>query len=306
MAEQQKKNQRMKQVLLILAVIALLIINAVKFYLDYLSSKEKDDLIAKKNQELQYTYRRIDSINKELEERVIELKKLGGNIDSLIVLQIELEKEKRRIQTSYTDLKQNYDEINDRLEGYTTLLQQQDEEIVRLKKVNQVLLAENTTLKTEKTKLSDSIIQLSQSKKDLLDKIETAAILKAEDIKINAVSNGGKEREGGEYKAKHIDQLHISFRLAENKVTKVEGKDIYIIVVDPNGEALYDISAGSGTFIYQDKELFYTLKQNILFDNTMQHLSFLYKRGAQYKPGLYLIDIYADGYKIGSSTFVVK
>ncbi len=304
--EENKKKQQTKRTLLIIAVVALLLINAVKFYLDYLSSKKKDNLLAQKERELQITYQRIDSISKELELKLFETKKLGGNIDSLIVIQIQLEKDKKLLQGSYEDLKEKYSDITDRLEGYTTLLQHQDEEIERLKKVNALLLTENTGLKTEKVKLSDSIVQLKQTEKKLIEKIEIASALKAENITINALNERGKERDGGIYKAKHIDQLKITFNLAENNVTKIEGKDIYIVIRDQRGEPFYDINTGSGTFIYQNKEIFYTSKQNILFDNTKQVLTFLYKKGNDYTSGTYTIDIYADGDKIGTSSFVVK
>lgn len=304
--EENKKKQQTKRTLLIIAVVALLLINAVKFYLDYLSSKKKDNLLAQKERELQITYQRIDSISKELELKLFETKKLGGNIDSLIVIQIQLEKDKKLLQGSYEDLKEKYSDITDRLEGYTTLLQHQDEEIERLKKVNALLLTENTGLKTEKVKLSDSIVQLKQTEKKLIEKIEIASALKAENITINALNERGKERDGGVYKAKHIDQLKITFNLAENNVTKIEGKDIYIVIRDQRGEPFYDINTGSGTFIYQNKEIFYTSKQNILFDNTKQVLTFLYKKGNDYTSGTYTIDIYADGDKIGTSSFVVK
>jgi predicted nuclease with TOPRIM domain len=304
--EENKKKQQTKRTLLIIAVVALLLINAVKFYLDYLSSKKKDNLLAQKERELQVTYQRIDSISKELELKLFETKKLGGNIDSLIVIQIQLEKDKKLLQGSYEDLKEKYSDITDRLEGYTTLLQHQDEEIERLKKVNALLLTENTGLKTEKVKLSDSIVQLKQTEKKLIEKIEIASALKAENITINALNERGKERDGGVYKAKHIDQLKITFNLAENNVTKIEGKDIYVVIRDQRGEPFYNINTGSGTFIYQNKEIFYTSKQNILFDNTKQVLTFLYKKGNDYTSGTYTIDIYADGDKIGTSSFVIK
>ncbi len=79
-----------------------------------------------------------------------------------------------------------------------------------------------------------------------------------------------------------------------------------IRIIDENGQVLFDVARGSGTFIYQGKEEFYTASQDILFDNTRQKLSFLYDKGSEYAPGTYTMEVYTDDYRMGSGTFVVK
>jgi hypothetical protein len=69
---------------------------------------------------------------------------------------------------------------------------------------------------------------------------------------------------------------------------------------------LFDVARGSGTFMYQSKEEFYTAAQEILFDNTKQQLSFIYDKGSEYPSGTYDLEIYADDYQIGKGQFVVK
>jgi cell division protein ZapB len=86
----------------------------------------------------------------------------------------------------------------------------------------------------------------------------------------------------------------------------VEGKKILIRIVDENSQVLFDVARGSGTFIYNGKEEFYTAAQEILFDNTMQKLTFIYEKGSDYAPGSYLLEIYCDDYRMGSGNFAVK
>ncbi len=69
---------------------------------------------------------------------------------------------------------------------------------------------------------------------------------------------------------------------------------------------IFDTARGSGTFIFNGKEEFYTASQEILFDNTKQKLSYLYEKGSDYASGTYSLEIYCDDYKIGSGTFAVK
>jgi hypothetical protein len=69
---------------------------------------------------------------------------------------------------------------------------------------------------------------------------------------------------------------------------------------------LFDVARGSGTFELDGKETFYTEKQEILFDNTQQQVNFLYEKGSEYLPGRYVMELYTDGYLMGSKSFRVK
>ena len=73
-----------------------------------------------------------------------------------------------------------------------------------------------------------------------------------------------------------------------------------------NRQVIFDVAKGSGTFLLGGKEEFYTLAQELLFDNSKQKLSFLYDKGSDYASGNYTVDIYTDGYLMGSMQFAVK
>ena len=79
-----------------------------------------------------------------------------------------------------------------------------------------------------------------------------------------------------------------------------------IRVVDPNGQIIFDVAKGSGTFMLDGREEFYTAVQTIVFDNSKQKLSFIYDKGSEYSTGQYTIEALTDGYKMGSGTFMVR
>ena len=146
--------------------------------------------------------------------------------------------------------------------------------IAKLEALNEELLSENTNLKSEKNELNDSISRLKNNREELEGKVEMASRLKAENIKIIAINSRGREREDKEFKPRHIEKLKIQFNLAENSVAQPEGKDIIVRVINPLGNALFDVATGSGSFMINGKEMFYTAKQEILFDNTQQRAFF--------------------------------
>jgi cell division protein ZapB len=79
-----------------------------------------------------------------------------------------------------------------------------------------------------------------------------------------------------------------------------------IRIVDENGQVLFDVAKGSGTFLFNNKEEFYTAAQEILFDNSKQKLTYLYDKGSDYNEGVYLLEVYTDGYLMGKGQFEVK
>src|SRR5918995_3038770 len=288
---------------IIIAVLSVVIVvQAIKIYLD---SKEKQTIntdLTSTKQELATTEQRLREISTELDQRITEITKLGGNVTDLEKAKADIEAELNRSRRATG---QEIKALKDKVEGYEMLLKNKDEEIEKLKSVNKELLTENTTLKVEKNELGDSINRLSQSKDELATKVEIASQLKVENFRIVALNDRGKER-NSPFKARQVEQLKVEFNIAENNVAPVEGKKIMIRVIDENGQVLFDVARGSGTFLLNGKEEFYTASQEILFDNTKQKLSFLYDKGSEYPEGTYNLEVYTDDYMMGSGQFVVK
>jgi cell division protein ZapB len=280
----------------------IIILQGLKIYFD---SQEKTELRTEKTtieEEYAVTLQRLEDINGELDQRIAEITKLGGDVTELQKAKEEIETQlKRQLRANGKVIK----ELKDKVEGYEQLLKNKDEEIEKLQSVNKELFSENRTLKTQKNQLGDSINRLSQTKEELATKVAIASHLKVENMRIVGLTERGKERESP-FKSKQVGQLKIEFNIAENNVAPVEGKKVMVRIVDQNDQVLFDVARGSGTFMFNSKEEFYTAAQDILFDNTRQKLSFLYDKGSDYAAGSYTLEVYTDDYMMGSGKFVVK
>jgi len=295
-----RKSNRNAIIIACLSVV--IVVQAIKIYLD---SNEKQTIntdLTSTKQELATTEQRLREISSELDQRIAEITKLGGNVADLEKAKADIEAELNRSRRATG---QEIKALKDKVEGYEMLLKNKDEEIDKLKHVNKELLTENTTLKTQKNVLGDSINRLSQSKDELATKVEIASQLKVENFRIVALNDRGKERTSP-FKSRQVEQLKVEFNIAENNVAPIEGKKIMIRVIDENNQVLFDVARGSGTFLINGKEEFYTAAQEILFDNTKQKLSFLYDKGSEYAEGTYNLEVYTDDYMMGSGQFVVK
>lgn len=295
-----KRNNKVPVIIAFMAIV--IIIQGIKIYLDTKEKQEVRTQLITTEEELATTMQRLKDINTELDDKIAQVKKLGGDVSDLQQAKTEIEEELRRTKRATG---KEIKALKDRVEGYELLLKNKDAEIVKLQSVNKELLTENRSLKTEKNQLGDSLNRLTQSKEELATKVAIASQLKAENIRIVALNDRGRER-GSPFRVKQIQQLKVEFNLAENSVAPIEGKKIMIRIIDENGQVIFDVSRGSGTFIYNGKEEFYTASQEVLFDNTRQKLTYLYDKGSDYAPGTYTLEIYTDDYLIGRGDFVVK
>lgn len=295
-----RRNNKVPVIIALMAVI--IIIQGIKIYLDTKEKQEVRTQLITTEEELATTMQRLNEINTELDEKIAQVTKLGGDVSDLEQAKAEIDEELRRNKRATG---KEIKALKDRVEGYELLLKNKDEEIAKLQTVNKELLTENRSLKTQQNRLGDSLNRLTQSKEELATKVAIASQLKAENVRIVALNDRGKER-NSPFRSKQIDQLKVEFNLAENSVAPIEGKKIMIRIIDENGQVLFDVARGSGTFIFNGKEEFYTAAQEVLFDNTRQKLTFHYEKGSEYAEGNYALEIYTDDYLIGRGEFAVK
>jgi len=293
-------NSMMVIIVSILAIVV--IIQGIKIYFDHNEKLSVQTQLGTTEEDLAVTMQRLNEIREELNLKIQEIEKLGGDISELERTKQEIDRElkntQRRTNQAIRDLK-------DRVEGYEELLLAKDEEITKLQSLNKELFSENVQLKTQRIRLSDSIRNIAKNKDELETKVAIASQLKVENIGIVAINDKGRERPSP-FRSRQLERLRVDFNIMENNVAPIEGKSILLKITDENGQVLFDVSKGSGTFMYEGREEFYTSKQDILFDNTRQKLSFIYEKGSDYPSGVYTIEIFTDGYKMGTEQFVVR
>jgi cell division protein ZapB len=294
------KSNRSSVIIFILVLI--IIGQSVKIYMDYREKQTITETLVEKTDELDNTLQRLNEIKAELDDKIATITKLGGDITELEKAKGEIQKELSRTRTRNAKA---IAELKDRVEGYEELLNVKDQEIERLKAVNKELFTENRSLKTKQNVLSDSINRLAKNKQELTEKVSIASRLEAENIRVVALNSRGKERTPP-FRAKQLEKLKVEFNIAKNDVAPIEGKTILVRVIDENDQVIFDVSRGSGTFMLNGRETFYTAQQEILFDNTRQQLAFVYEKGSEYASGTYRVEVFTEGYLMGSFSFEVK
>ncbi len=268
---------------------------------------------------------KLDSVAEQLNLRLIQIKKLGGKVSELEIAKAQILGDQKHLE----DI--DPAEFQKKLNYYLHLLGQKDAEIKKLKKENVVLILQNDSLSREAQILKVGLVNIQKAledssktfglkerelseksrvleirNKELSEKVSAAAALRAEGVNVYAISSRGKESAVNNQKAKKVDKIRVMFHLQENSLANKEIKTVFLRIIEPTGTTISDYNLGSGTFDFKGRELTFTSRQRIFYENSHQSVEFIYSRPNGFKPGKHEIELYAEGYLIGLGTFEVR
>ncbi|AFK03593.1 hypothetical protein Emtol_2457 [Emticicia oligotrophica DSM 17448] len=271
--------------------------------------------LTSKVEQLSSTQIKLDSISKSLDQKILEVQSLGGSVAELEAVKAQLENDKKKLKSDLNFSVQKYEA---KIKDYENFLVAKDDDIRKLKEENGVLVAknqtletekqqvivENTSLKTEKEALTTTLADVNTKNTDLSRQVTLASAMKAVNVQVAALSSKGKERDGGEYKARRIDQIKVSFIMPSNPIAAQNNKDIFVRVLDANGAV---VENGNGGVTQIDgKEIGYTFKNSVPFENNDQRVELVSGKVANFTKGKYTVELYSEGFKIGKGGFEVK
>ncbi len=294
----------------LLAIIGVLlgIIAFLGYYAYDLKQQVTKDVAALENkqQQLEKVYTKLDSISKALDEKIQEIQKLGGKVDGLLKVKKQLEKEKYELKLTKKIPADRYAKIKEKIQAYETLLKQKADEIIELRKANELLSSENQDLKQHADSLKNKLSDLSGTAENLSQKIKSAAGLKANSLVLQAIAENGKVRTETEYKSKHLALLRINFKIDDNKIAEKGNRNILIKIIDAQGNTLLAADGSLGKFTYAGTEMPYTISKEVVFDNGGQQYVIDCKTAKPYESGRYMVELYCEGIMIGSGNFVIR
>jgi uncharacterized protein YoxC len=223
-------------------------------------------------------------------------------------LQTEIESRKAEINRILNDknataadlqrARQLIEELNNQIGKFET-------SIAKLRGENRELTVRNTQLSAEKDELSQNLTAKISENNELENTVNVAGTLTAADISITPLrdARNGKEKETS--RAKKVDKLKIIFTV-ENRITAAGLVNLYIIVTDPQGQVIQNVTSGS-IATRQDGERNFTAKVPFEYETgTKKPVSFSVTNADGFVSGEYKIEIYHNGFKIGEGIKTLK
>jgi hypothetical protein len=117
----------------------------------------------------------------------------------------------------------------------------------------------------------------------------------------------GKEKETT--KARKVDVLRIKFDIDENRIAENGTKQLYVRIIAPDATILGNPTNSSGMMNTSNGgQLGYSVEKDISLvqGQMVKDVTVDWHQEGDYKTGDYIIEIYNEGYKVGSGNVTLK
>ncbi|PLX11881.1 MAG: hypothetical protein C0597_14385 [Marinilabiliales bacterium] len=142
---------------------------------------------------------------------------------------------------------------------------------------------------------------------DLTTKLGYASRLNVEGLTVTPLKKSFANKEMQTALSKRTQKIKICFDVMDNKVADPGMKDIYIRILTPEAEVLTETETPL-TFNHPElkQSVVYTMVETINFKNQKINTCVKWQATEQYKPGLYIVEIFSKDNKLGMTTFTLK
>lgn len=228
-----------------------------------------------------------DSVNNELRANIILER---DKADSLMA---KLRSER---SINHSKLRQYEKELG----TLRTVMRHYVHQIDSLNTLNKELATQNTRYRkkvAEETKRAD---MAEEKAAEMSNQIRRGAIVKARGITMLAFNAGGTSVK----KASRASQLRTDLTLSANELTRPGNRYVYVRITGPDGIVL---SGGPDNIMdFEGDAISYSDRREVDYQNEDLDVSIYFRSPVELISGEYRVDVYMDGYHLGSSELVLR
>ncbi len=190
--------------------------------------------------------------------------------------------------------------LNDKITGM-------EQQVAQLTQDNQNLTQDKVALTQDKVKLTEDLTTTTATKDSLVQKVDVASTLNANNIAITPIDVRHNGKEKVTTTAKHVSKLVISFDV-NNRIAQPGTTDVFVVVTGPDGKPISVQSLNSGTFTTrEDGDKAFTAKLPVDIETAKKkNVQFAFTPGNNFQQGNYTIQIYQNGFLIGEGARELK
>jgi hypothetical protein len=180
--------------------------------------------------------------------------------------------------------------LSDDIKNYNTQIRSLIRENLELKKENSDI---KDKIESLRKRIDSASLVISENKKI----IEIGSTITASAFRVEGIGKNWMGEEVRRNKARNVEKLKIYFSLEENKIAETGNKNLYVCVSDPSGNALGNDTDRIVT--REGKEKIFSRKFTIEYKKVEHQEIFFYLDSPDgFKPGVYFIDVYQNGFRI--------
>ncbi len=253
----------------------------------------------------------ISDLNTKYQEALVNIESYKGQnvqLDSIVA-----EKEKVLL-----DFKDNYSsgqnkskisrsEYDKKVANMNSIVNDLQTQITQLQQQDNMLITKNDSLGNS---LAQQMITTSQQnfKATSHKTAPVTSLLKPTSISITGVRTKSSGTEEQTDNAKQVERLKVCWDIPENAGTDDGEKTFYIRIIGPDGMTLATESTGSG--VIKDARtaspIQYSTATMINYEKKAMNACAAWQQAAPFGKGIYLVNIYEDGYLVGTGKLELK
>jgi hypothetical protein len=240
-----------------------------------------------------------DSLAKELMIMVAHSDTLKTDNDSL---KASLDRERKKIIQLLSANASNIQLIKSYKNEISTMRDIMKSYIVQIDSLNsrnKILVAENSEIRQQITKVESTNTELEKVKEQLNAKVEIASVIQAKDILAAALNKKRKETT----RISLLDKLRICFTLRENPIATAGQKEVFMRVLRP--DSLVIATSPDNLFNYKDNKLIYSASRVADYLNQDIEICIFLDNTGDFIPGNYSVELYLEGTMIGRTNFML-
>lgn len=284
-----------------LIIIILLALLLIFFVIDKIHQKQKTEEIIT---QLEESNTEKQNISNEMKELLVQYDELKTNNDTI---NAKLAAEQKRIKQLIDELKyvksSNSAKIKQYKKELNTLRKIMRSYIVQIDSLytrNQELVKENAQVKNEYRIIISENQELSTARDSLEGTVKKASELKA----LNLVASGINKRGKKTNRISKLDKVKVCFTIDENVIAPRGEKWVYIRIAKPDKYILHE--SDNDLFTFEGKEIAYSAKRIVNYQGELTNMCIYWKKNENLIPGLYYVDVFADGSLIGTTAFTLN
>lgn len=267
---------------------------------------EQADSLKRQNDSLELAnltteFNRLNAEFQQIEEKEVEIRYVQNDTlkrqyeeakARVTALKKELENERKANKVNMAKIKELETEINT-LKG---IAKHYLEEINRLNQENAGLRQEIATEKGRNETLVRENETVARNNAALEHTVQLAKKLNITGLSLRAYKNDKEEKNVSKAK-----KFGVSFTVTPNNTAAPGNKTFYIRILSPEG----DLLGGGSSFTYDGASLQATASRTVEYANQELPVSIYWAVNTTLTPGTYKVEVFADGYRLGSGSFTM-
>ncbi len=299
----QSESGSAKQKNWIIALLAFALVGSWVYML--MDQQEKKDTIQQQQADISNLDAAKLRLQTAFDESLVRLDSIGNVSDSLQEkvgsLQTDIESKKSEIRrilkdrnAKQADLAKAQKLIADLNERILNL----DAEVARLTGENKRLQIDNAQLQQDKEELERDLSKTRGEKEELTATVDKGSTFVASNIQVKAVDERKSGREKTTSRAKRVDKLVVSFDV-ENRIAQSGPTMVHLIVTGPDGNVVTTGENNSFDTREEGKRTCTAIVEVNYTQGAKQNVQ--YPIRGSFGTGLYKMEIYQNGFKIGEA-----